>query len=151
MLDESRLSEINAEFKSILYALARKQSENIEQDKPTYKFIRKLYSLLESGQATVLNRFGEYDFIPSSFIGYEDDNCFYLISDIAHKAVKKLCEDQGEVFSITPRGLLKALAEEGLIEKSDGQNTKSVRFGDKTKRVVCLIKSKAKLIADSTV
>lgn len=151
MLDDLRAEEIKTEFINILYSLAKKQSDSIEQDKPTYKFIRKLYSLLESGQATVLNRFGEYDFIPNSFIGYEDDNCFYLISDIAHKAVKKLCEDQGEAFSISQRGLLKALAEEGLIEKSDGQNTKSVRFGDKTKRVVCLIKSKAKLIADSAV
>lgn len=151
VLEKNRFEEIDAEFKSILYRLAKKQSESIEQDKPTYKFIRKLYSLLESGQAVVLNRFGDCNFIPNNFIGYVDDNCYYLISDIAHKAVKKLCEEQGEVFSISQRGLLKALAEEGLIEKSEGQNTKSVRFGDKTKRVVCLIKSKAKLIADSSV
>ena len=149
MLDEARLREINSEFTEILYVLARKQSENIEQDKPTYNFIRKLYALLESGQAVVLNRYADAEITPPNFIGYEDDTFFYLNSDMAHKTVKRLCEEQGEVFSISQRGLLKALAEEGLIEKSEGQNTKSVRFGSKTKRVLCLYKSKAQIIADS--
>lgn len=149
MLDENRLHAINSKFIEILYALARKQSESIEQDKPTYKFIRKLYALLESGQAVVLNRFADTEITPPNFIGYEDDHFFYLNSDMAHRTVKRLCEEQGEAFSISQRGLLKALAEEGLIEKSEGQNTKSVRFGNKTKRVLCLYKSKAQMIVDS--
>ena len=48
---------------------------------------------------------------------------FYLISDAAHKAVRKFCEEQGETFSISKNGLIKALAEEKLIETGD-KNTK---------------------------
>ena len=62
--------------------------------------------------------------------------------------MKKLCDQQGENFTITERGLLKALAEEGLIETAEGQNTKSVRIGSVTKRVVCLNKAKAIAIAE---
>lgn len=93
--------------------------------------------------------FADTEITPPSFIGYENSHFFYLNSDMAHRTVKRLCEEQGESFSISQRGLLKALAEEGLIEKSEGQNTKSVRFGNNTKRVLCLYKSKAQMIADS--
>jgi hypothetical protein len=44
--------------------------------------------------------------------------------------------------------LLKSLAEEGLIETADGQNTRPVRVGSKTKRLLCLNKEKAQAIYD---
>ena len=69
---------------------------------------------------------------------------------MAHKAVKKLCEEQGESFSVSEQGLLKALAEEKLIQPGEKQNTKSVRFGNRTQRVVCLYKNKAQIINDMT-
>ena len=150
MMTNEKAAETEQEFAEILTALAARQSESIEQDKPTSKFIRKLYALLESGAVTVLDRFGEPGFTPNHLIGYEDDKYYYLNKSAAHRAVKKLCDEQGERFTITERGLLKALAEEKLIDIADGQNTKSVRIGNNTKRVVCLIKSKANLIADTS-
>ena len=151
MITEEKAAEMEKEFTEILCDIARKQSESIEQDKPTYKFIRKLYALIESGTVSVLDRNSEHSFTPNNFIGYEDADYYYLNKSAAHRAVKKFCDEQGESFSITERGLLKALAQEKLIDTADGQNTKSVRIGDKTKRVVCLIKSKANLIADSNI
>ena len=41
-------------------------------------------------------------------------------------------------FNCKRKGLLKALAEEKLIETCAGQNTKAVRIGGKSKRVACL-------------
>ncbi len=148
-LTDDECAEIQSRFKIMLYRLAAKQSESIEEDRPTHKFIRKLYALIESGQACVLRKNHLSDFIPGNCIGYEDEDYFYLHNEIVHKAVRKLCEEQGETFTVSSKSLLKALAEEGFIETASGQNTRSVRIGGKSKRVVCLIKSRAKKIADA--
>lgn len=146
--DEEKV-EIQNKFQLLLYRLASRQAESISQDKPTHKFIRKLYALLESGQACVLNKNQPHDYTPQNCIGYEDETFFYLHADIAHKAVRKLCDEQGEAFTITSKSLLKALAEERLIETASGQNTKSVRIGGRSKRIVCLNKALAQQIADA--
>ena len=96
VMDDESCAEIQSRFKEILYRLARKQADSIQEDKPTHKFIRKLYALLESGQVCVLNKNQFHDFVPNNCVGYEDESFFYLHSEIAHKAVKKLCEEQGE-------------------------------------------------------
>lgn len=150
MILPERIDEINTEFKEILHGIAKRQSENIEQDKPTYKFIRKLISLIESGNVSLADKNEPSNFLPNNFIGYEDDEFYYLNKTMAHKAVKKLCEEQGESFSVSEQGLLKALAEEKLIQPGEKQNTKSVRFGNRTQRVVCLYKNKAQIINDLT-
>ena len=131
-----------------LYWLAKKQSANIENDKPTHKFIQKLYSLIESGQAVLLDRNNPVEFKPVNYIGYRDDDYFYLNADIAHKQVKRLCGEQEETFSISKNGLIKALAEEGLTVCDKGKNTKSIRIGEKTLRIICLIKDKADAVAE---
>ena len=131
-----------------LYGLAKKQSANIENDKPTHKFVQKLYSLIESGQAVLLDRNNPVEFKPVNYIGYQDDDYFYLNADIAHKQVKRLCSEQEESFSISKNGLIKALAEEGLTVCDKGKNTKSIRIGDKTLRFICLIREKADAIAE---
>lgn len=141
---ESQLKFV--EFKNCIYNLAEKQSQAIELDKPTHKFIQKLYSLLESGQAIVVDKNSFNNYTQPNFIGYEDENYYYLISDAAHKAVKKLCEEQGEVFPVTKRGLIKELAEEGLIETGTS-NTTVIRIGMTSVRVLMLKKSKANEIA----
>ena len=134
--------------RTCLYELAKKQSANIENDKPTHKFIQKLYSLIESGQAVLLDRNNPLEFKPVNHIGYRDDEYFYLNADIAHRQVKRLCGEQEEAFSISKNGLIKALAEEGFTVCDKGKNTKSVRIGDKTNRFICLIKDKASAIAE---
>ena len=147
-IHEEYMAATQERFRNILYQLARKQAEHIEQDKPTHLFIRKLFSLLESEKICLLNRNMIHDFVPNHCVGYEDEAWFYLHTDIAHRMVRKLCDEQGENFTITAKGLLKALAEEGLIKTSSGQNTVSIRIAGKSRRVMCLDKHKAKIIAD---
>lgn len=43
-------------FQKILFYLAVKQAESIDEDKPTHVFIRKIFTLLESSQAYLINR-----------------------------------------------------------------------------------------------
>ena len=71
----------------------------------------------------------------------------YFFADQVHKLVRKQCAEQGENFTISCRSLLKALAEEGLIETTDGQNTRSMHLDGKSRRVVVMDKFKAKIIA----
>lgn len=87
--------------------------------------------------------------LPKNYVGYEDETYYYLLLDVSHKAVKRLCGEQDEGFAISAKSLAKALADEGLIEPGDnGTNTRTMRFGGRLKRVMLLRKDKAnKLIS----
>lgn len=68
--------------------------------------------------------------LPKNYIGYEDETYYYLLLDVSHKAVKRLCGEQDEGFAISAKSLAKALVDEGLIEQDEsGTNTKTMRFG----------------------
>ena len=136
------------EFREMLFDLAKGQSSSIEEDKPVVKFIQKLYALLESGQAVVLDRTRPVDYKPLNFIGYEDEQYLCLNADMAHKAVVQLCRVQGENFTISKKSLIKALAEEGLLDSDKGKNVKSVTIsGRGNVKLLCIIKEKADEIA----
>ncbi len=136
-------------FQKILSRLAQNQAESIDGDKSTHVFIRKLYALLESNQAYVLDRNDGNELGFGSCIGYQDAEFLYLYSELAHKLVRKFCEDQGENFSCSQKSLLKALAEEGLIEPGAKQHTRPLRVGNSQKRVIFLYKEKAEHIRDT--
>ncbi len=141
--------EVFENFQQILSRLAARQAESIEQDKPTHIFIRKLYALLESNQAYLLDRNDGNELGFGTCIGYQDTEFLYLYSELTHKLVRKLCEDQGENFSCSQKSLLKAMAEEGLIEPGTTQNTRPLRVGEKQKQVIFLYREKAECVRDA--
>lgn len=149
-LSVQRCEEISQEFTRILYRIASRQAETIEQDKPTHIFIRKLYALIHSGQVFIRkrNRYEPGDYCPPNFIGYEDENYYFLHKDPAHKAVRKLCEDQGEIFSVSALALTKALAEEGFSVRDGTKNTKKLDLGDTSPRMIWLRKDRAQAVLD---
>ena len=105
---------------------------------------------MESGQVYLKNLVDRspIDFQPGICVGYCDNAYMYFFADQVHRLVRKLCDDQGEHFSISSKALLKALAEEGLIETDNGQNTKSMHLDGKSRRVVVMDKYLAKIAAD---
>jgi hypothetical protein len=149
-LSAQRCEEISEEFTQILYRIASRQAENIEKDKPTHIFIRKLYSMIQCGQVVVRKRSSYLpgDYSPPNFVGYEDNNYYFLNKDAAHRQVKKLCEDQGESFSVSALTLTKALAEEGFSLKDGNKNTKKLDLGDTSPRMIWLRKDRAQAIFD---
>ena len=147
-LSAERYEEITQKFTCIMYRIASRQAENIEQDKPTHIFIRKLYSLIESGQAVIYKRNVRNDYSPTNFVGYEDSNYYYLNKDAAHRAVRRLCEEQGENFSISAVALTKALAEEGFSVRDGSKNTKKLDLGNTAPRMIWLRKDRAQKILD---
>lgn len=129
-------------FLQIMIDLATQQSKAIKEDNPSIKFLTKLNSLLESKSVIVENK-SNYQFAGgNNFIGYEDDMYYYLIPDMAHKAVKRLCDEQDELFAVSKKTLLKHLADDGFIEVSNNSNTKELRLGNQVKRFIWLKKDK---------
>ena len=142
--DERDATELQNRLHIVLLHLSAKQSESVEADRPTHIFLRKLYSLIECGNVCLLPATGRTEIPPKNYIGYEDENYYYLMLDASHKAVKRLCGEQDEGFAISAKSLAKALADEGLIEPGDnGTNTRTMRFGGRLKRVMLLRKEKA--------
>ena len=119
----------------------------VQTEKPTVIFIRKLVSLIESGQAVLLDADHPGIEMPKGFIGYEDEHFYYLCFEEAHKRVKQMCDTQHEAFGISSKALAKQLAADGLIEVGgDGKNTRTYRFGNVSKRVMFLKKEEAEKI-----
>ena len=147
-LSVQRCEEISQDFTHVMYRIASRQAENIEQDKPTHIFIRKLYSLIESGQVVIYKRNVRNDYSPTNFVGYEDSNYYYLNKDAVHRAVRRLCEEQGESFSISAVALTKALAEEGFSVRDGNKNTKKLDLGNTAPRMIWLRKDRAQKILD---
>ena len=140
-IDSNRVQELDRECEKNLLELAIEQSKLVVDDKPTTKFLTKLKSLLDSGIAQVESK-DDPMFVGSlGFIGYQDSTYYYLHTSMTHKAVKKLCEEQGELFSISERALVKNLADEGFIETEKDKNTKLIRIADKTHRLLWIKKS----------
>lgn len=147
---EEFVTQMEVRFRDVVYGVARRQTDAIEQDKPTHLFLRKFFALLESGQIYLkdLATLHPTDFQPGVCVGYCDNAQIYFFADQVHRLVRKLCQEQGESFTISVRSLLKALAEEGLIETDHGQNTKSMHLDGKSRRVVTMDKHMARLVAD---
>jgi hypothetical protein len=120
-LSAQRCEEISEEFTQILYRIASRQAENIEKDKPTHIFIRKLYSMIQCGQVVVRKRSAYLpgDYSPPNFVGYEDDNYYFLNKDAAHRQV--LFRYRFPEPWIRPWG-------SSQIPDSKGQNKKSFLF-----------------------
>ena len=53
-----------------------------------------------------------------------------IYTEQAFKQVMKFCEGQNVNFTVSSRALSKALAEEGIIQVKNGQNTYTKRYGD---------------------
>ena len=134
------------EFDDVILTLAAKQQSQTEQEQPTHKFLRKLKSLIDSGAVGIAKKEISEDYPtlnPPHLIGYEDDVYYYLDKSLSHRAVKKLCDDQGEGFAISENGLAKALLSEGISEgDSEGNTTKNVKIGKKSRRLLVIPKDR---------
>ncbi len=129
-------------FTELLCEIGVRQSENIKQETPHEKFLSKLSTLIASGNLHFATK-GGLDGARLNIAGYQDEVYYYLIFDTCHKAVKKLCEEQGEHFSATARGVIAQLAEHGYLDCSNGKRTRTLNVsGGQYVRVAFLSKEK---------
>ena len=78
MLKADASEDIENKLADILLDLADKQSEAVEQDKPTHIFIRKFLAMVECGQGSLIPSDDSNIVLPSSCFGYEDEQYYYL-------------------------------------------------------------------------
>ena len=136
-------------FIDILISIGAEQQDITITDQPTHIFIRKLQTLIDANQVTLINRnSGELDFRDSKFIGCYDDDNYYFDKSLAHKAVKNLCREQDEDFVISEKGLREALHNEGISICDDGINLKKIRYKNSFLRCICIPKDVMRSIAD---
>lgn len=67
-MDEKGITALNERFENVLLYLAARQSESIEQDRPTHIFLRKLYSLIECGQVCLIPASSRLETLPKNYI-----------------------------------------------------------------------------------
>ena len=133
-------------FGKMILKLAEKQGDYTEQDRPTHLFIRKLMAMIECGEVWLMRTNVSGDPV-SGCVGYESEEYYEIFFEQAFKQVMKFCEGQNVNFTVSPQALSKALAEEGIIQVKNGQNTYTKRYGGNVRRrVMCIKKSEVKNI-----
>ena len=149
VITHEKADELFDKFLDILIEVGAEQQDITVTDQPTHIFIRKLQTLIDANQITLINRnSGELDFRDSKFIGYYDDDNYYFDKSLSHKAVKNLCREQDEDFVISEKGLREALHNEGISICDDGINLKKIRYKNSFLRCICIPKDVMRSIAD---
>lgn len=144
LLGETSARERMNSFIDILRSMANEHAKFLIEDKPTIKFIRALGGMIASG-AVKFERVGtppDADKNGKIVIGYYDDDYYYFISSVSYNQVCGFYSKQGENFATSSKTLLKALADEGLIKKSDGRNAINCRINGKQGRYICFYREK---------
>jgi hypothetical protein len=84
------------------------------------------------------------------FIGFDDDNFYYLIMNAAFSEVVKLSKEMGESFSIGKNSLIQQLVDDGIMVVKGKRNTTTVRVTDDRQMSVAVL-DKSKMFADTEV
>ena len=127
LIGDADRNQTMKKFDEILLKTAESNVELILAQEPVTRFCDKLISLLESGRCYVENKNDFGGATQKGFIGMEDSENYYLLADAVHCEVKRLCNEQGEQFSISKFQLIKQLAADGLLTKFGQRNTTTIR------------------------
>ena len=133
-----------------LYKLAnviREHEKNNLNEDPAIMYLIALKELICSGQVKV-NSIKD-DNKNNYFIGYEDEEKYYLIPKIAFEKIKKFWKGLDKEFPVGETAVNKALEKINAIEVSKERNsgketirrTKKIKIGNKSIRVLVVYKS----------
>ena len=125
-----------------LVDVSRKQTADLQSEKPTRIFLDSLAELLSSKQVALkdLTAFEAKDPPPNEkMIGYMDGEYYYLLPNVAFGAVQKLCREQGQEFPVSLKALYKHLRTDGVLRLPEGENgnpARKKRIGNRTERLL---------------
>ena len=109
---------------------SRKQTKDMESEKPTRIFLDSLGELLNSKQVALkdLTNPEAKDPPPTErMIGYMDADWYYLLPSVAFGAVQKLCREQGQEFPVSLKALFKHLKTDGILTMQGGSDERTTR------------------------
>ncbi len=112
---------------------SRRQADDMREDRPSKIFLATIGELLVSHGAAVRDltslpgEEGRPSGTPKDMIGYMDADFYYLMPNVAYRAVAKLCNDQGQAFPLTAKMLYKQMREDGVLTAETTTSTSATR------------------------
>ncbi len=113
--------EMSAHAWAVVTDNSRRQANEMREERPSKLFLSTISELLLSKSASVRDLTtgpGVDGHAPSALkdmIGYMDADFYYLLPNVAYRAVAKLCSDQGQAFPLTSKMLYKQMREDGVL------------------------------------
>ena len=103
--------------RKVLTDTSRRQSKDMESEKPTRIFLDAMTELLASKTVALKDlTSGEGAKDPTKdMVGYMDGEYYYFLPQVAFGAVSKLCREQGVEFPVTLKALYKHLRTDGIL------------------------------------
>ena len=109
---------------------SRKQTQDMESEKPTRIFLDGIGELLNSKQVALkdLTAVEAKDPPPTErMIGYMDGDYYYLLPSVAFGAVQRLCREQGQEFPVSLKALFKHLKTDGILNVQGGSDERTTK------------------------
>lgn len=112
---------------------SKRQADDMREDRPSKIFLATIGELLVSRGAAVRDltslpgEEGRANGTPKDMIGYMDADFYYLMPNVAYRAVAKLCNDQGQAFPLTAKMLYKQMREDGVLTAENTTSTSATR------------------------
>ena len=130
VFDTETAAKMLAHARRKLVDASRKQTTDMESEKPTRIFLDGLGELLNSRQVALkdLTVPDAKDPPPTErMIGYMDGDYYYLLPGVAFGAVQRLCREQGQEFPVSLKALFKHLKTDGILKNHGGEGERSTR------------------------
>ena len=129
-------------FDEILIENVRRSATFVENESISYQFCEKLISLIESGRCSLNPLGNDTDTGRKGFIGFYDDDHYYLIMYAALSEINKLSKELGDSFSVGKNNLIQQLVDDKLIIPNGKRNTSSVRVSKTLKMSLAILDKK---------
>lgn len=157
LVDKGQLVAVDADQRMdaavrIFLKMCSKQSDKVENEKPTHLFVKLLNELIETKQVRINDINTRYsatgDIInpceaSEKTIGYRDTEkgVYYMIPSVAYNAVYQHYAKSGFTFPASAGALWKAFADEHLTITDNGRTDRRKRINGKTSRYIALLAS----------
>jgi hypothetical protein len=122
---------------------ARANATIVDSNRPTRLFLEVFETLIHQNKVTILTKSDPPDGLKkdTAFVGWDDDEAFYLIPNAIYQAVAKFCREAGEAFPVGQTRLQQDLRREGLTRTESDRTTVTTWIAGGTRRVLCLRKA----------
>ena len=129
-------------FDEILIENISRTSSLIENENISYQFCEKLKSLLDSGRCSLNTLGNDEDISRKGFIGFEDDEHYYLIMNAAMSEINKLSRELGDSFSVGRNSLLQQLVDDRIIISNGKRSTTTIRVSSTKQMSLAVVDKK---------
>lgn len=146
VITEEKYNTLESNGKSILFKVGTDNVNEFKETDPIELFIEALDTLLVTKNVTILPDKVEPCEQTKKFIGWEDDDYYYLIMDVTYAAINEFYIRNNEIFPLAKKTLLKMCNQKGLlIPASQGRTVGVHNINGNQKRVAKFIKSQLAL------